>query len=137
MLPFIITNKTIIIYKNVHKLPFINHVDSFIDTFDHPYPMWAILLNKAYKVKWTFGKPRPSPLPWPHGFWLTSNTKLAEIMILLHLESAKVLGELYLRVRNRLSMSVVAHLVFVYQFQFLFLLQRCQSIEYIFLGTLL
>ena len=58
-------------------------------------------------------------------------------MILLHLESAKVLGELYLRVRNRLSMSVVAHLVFVYQFQFLFLLQRCQSIEYIFLGTLL
>ena len=29
-------------------------------------PLWTILLNNAYVVIWTFGKP-PSPLPCPHG----------------------------------------------------------------------
>ena len=33
----------------------INHVDSFLEMFDPPPPSWAILLNKAYVVTWTFG----------------------------------------------------------------------------------
>ena len=31
-----------------------------MDFFDPPPPLWTILLNRAYVVIWTFGKP-PSP----------------------------------------------------------------------------
>ena len=36
-----------------------NHVDRQFDIFD-PSPLWTVLLNKAYVVIWTVGKP-PSP----------------------------------------------------------------------------
>ena len=42
----------------IHKP--INHVDRILDFFDPPPPLWTILLNRAYVVIWTFGKP-PSP----------------------------------------------------------------------------
>ena len=47
----------------------INHVDRFLNIFDPLPPSWIILLNKAYVVIWTFGKP-PSPLTCPHGLWM-------------------------------------------------------------------
>ena len=30
-------------------------------TFMPPAPSWTILINKAYVIKWTFGKPPPLP----------------------------------------------------------------------------
>ena len=35
-------------------------MDRNLDFFDPPPPLWAILLNRAYVVIWSFGKP-PSP----------------------------------------------------------------------------
>ena len=32
-----------------------------MDIFDSPPPSWPLLLNKAYVIKWSFGKPAPSP----------------------------------------------------------------------------
>ena len=41
----------------------LNHVDGFLDFFDHPPPpMWIILLNKGYVLMWIFREP-PLP-PW-------------------------------------------------------------------------
>ena len=37
-------------------------------------PLWTILLNEAYVVIWTFGKPS-LPLPCPHGLWMPPNRK--------------------------------------------------------------
>ena len=32
-----------------------NHVDRILGYFDPPPPMWTLLLNKAYVMKWSFG----------------------------------------------------------------------------------
>ena len=49
-------------------------MDIFLDIFDPPPPLWTILLNKAYVVICTYGKP-PSPLPCPHGLWMPPHYK--------------------------------------------------------------
>ena len=87
-----------------------NHVDRNLDFFDPP--LWTILFNKAYVVKWTFGKP-PSPYHVHMVYEWPNRVEVSKFLDYIDTNRSKTVKSQLLKLKERSVPFISVHFYFI------------------------